>query len=146
MYYWKCSIISNTSCLPKSSDKNRTDPDQTASEEAVWSGSSLFAILTSILWIAALITSIWEQNGKSAQNHTMSTKSKGVDLQDSLQVNNHMSLHISLSCESFSTNFTTERFLSSMYSLVFSQCWRGRQWLLTKAAGIDFLTITFSQC
>ena len=30
---------------------NRADPDQTASEEAVWSGSSLFAILTSILWI-----------------------------------------------------------------------------------------------
>ena len=29
---------------------NRADPDQTASEEAVWSGSSLFAILTSNLW------------------------------------------------------------------------------------------------
>ena len=37
---------------------NRADPDQTASEEAVWSGSSLFAILTSILWISALITNI----------------------------------------------------------------------------------------
>ena len=34
------------------------DPDQAASEEAVWSGSSLFAILTSILLITALITAL----------------------------------------------------------------------------------------
>ena len=37
---------------------NSADPDQTASEEAFWSGSSLFAILTNILLIAALITNI----------------------------------------------------------------------------------------
>ena len=37
---------------------NKADPDQTASEEAVWSGSSLFAILTSILWIPVQITNI----------------------------------------------------------------------------------------
>ena len=37
---------------------NSADADQTASEEAVWSGSSLFAILKSILWISALITNI----------------------------------------------------------------------------------------
>ena len=52
-YYVKCSKISNISCLP-----NSADPDQTASEEAVWSESSLFAILTSILWIPALKTNI----------------------------------------------------------------------------------------
>ena len=33
--------------------------DQTASEEAFWSGSSLFAILTSFLWISALIAHIF---------------------------------------------------------------------------------------
>ena len=38
------------------------DPDQTASEEAVWSGSSMFAILTSILWIPAPITHIFFEN------------------------------------------------------------------------------------
>ena len=44
---------------------NSADPDQTASSEAVWSRSSLFAILTSILWISALGTYIlW----KSVQN------------------------------------------------------------------------------
>ena len=37
---------------------NSVDPDQTASNEAVWSGASLFAILTSILWIPALTTNI----------------------------------------------------------------------------------------
>ena len=35
---------------------NRADPDQTSSEEAVWSGSFLSATLTNILWIPALIT------------------------------------------------------------------------------------------
>ena len=40
------------------------DPDQTASDEAVWSGSFLFAILTSILWILALKTYILFQNRK----------------------------------------------------------------------------------
>ena len=42
-------------CL-KGLDKNSADQDQTASEEAVWSGSSLFAILTSILPNPALIS------------------------------------------------------------------------------------------
>ena len=51
--YSEYSKISNTSCLP-----NSADPDQTASEEAVWSWSYLFAILTSILWISALKTNI----------------------------------------------------------------------------------------
>ena len=37
---------------------NSSDPDKTASKEAVWSGSALFAILTSILWITALKTNI----------------------------------------------------------------------------------------
>ena len=40
------------------------DPDQTASEEAVWSGSSLFAILTSMLFIPALITNNLFENRK----------------------------------------------------------------------------------
>ena len=31
----KCSKTSNTSCLPKKAKTNRTDPDQTASKEAV---------------------------------------------------------------------------------------------------------------
>ena len=35
-------------------ETNSADPNQTASEEAVWSGSSLFVFLTSILWIPAL--------------------------------------------------------------------------------------------
>ena len=39
----KCSKISNTSCLQKTALTNSADPDQTAS------GSSLFAILKSIL-------------------------------------------------------------------------------------------------
>ena len=40
----------------------RADPDQTASEEAVWSGSSLFAILISFLRITALISCISFEN------------------------------------------------------------------------------------
>ena len=40
------------------------DPDQTASDEAVWSGSSMFAILTSILWVPSLKTNILFQNRK----------------------------------------------------------------------------------
>ena len=56
--YSKCSKILNTT-------KNRADPDQTASEEeAVWSGSPLFAILTSILRIPALKTKILFENKK----------------------------------------------------------------------------------
>ena len=43
---------------------NIADPDQTASEEAVWSGSSLFAIQTSILWLPALETIILFENRK----------------------------------------------------------------------------------
>ena len=41
--YGRCSEISNA-IVP-----NSADPDQTASEEAVWSGSCLFAILTGLL-------------------------------------------------------------------------------------------------
>ena len=41
----KCSNISNTSWLKKVYT-NSADPDQSASEETVQSGSSLFAILT----------------------------------------------------------------------------------------------------
>ena len=45
-------------------EKNSADPEQTASEEEVWSGSSLFAILTSTLWILALITHTFFENRK----------------------------------------------------------------------------------
>ena len=49
----------------KKNDKtNSADPDQTASSEAVWSGPSLFAILSSFLWIPALITNILIKNWK----------------------------------------------------------------------------------
>ena len=44
--------------------KNSANPDQTASEEAHWSGSSLFAFLTNILWIPSLITNIRFENEK----------------------------------------------------------------------------------
>ena len=50
-------------------------PDQTASEEAVWSGSSLFAILADILWFKAQITNIlWEQKEKSVWNFVTKVK------------------------------------------------------------------------
>ena len=58
-HFSKFSKISNTRCLPKKSLTNSADPDKTASAEAIWSGSSLFAILTSILLIPALITKIY---------------------------------------------------------------------------------------
>ena len=45
---------------------NRADPDQTASEEAVWSGSSLFAILTSIFWIPVQVTHIVYEDRKGS--------------------------------------------------------------------------------
>ena len=35
--------------------KQTADPYQTASEEAVWSGSSLYAIMASILWNPAIL-------------------------------------------------------------------------------------------
>ena len=41
-------------------ETNSADPDQTASEEAVGSGSSLFAILTSILRIPVFINILFE--------------------------------------------------------------------------------------
>ena len=44
---------------------NRRDPDQTASEEAVLSGSSLFAILKNILQIQALIINILFANRRT---------------------------------------------------------------------------------
>ena len=49
LLYGKCHKISYTKVSDKMAHTNRTDPDQTASEEAVWSGSILFAILVSIL-------------------------------------------------------------------------------------------------
>ena len=64
---WKCT---SSKILNISAQTNSADPDQTASEEAVWSGSSLFAFLTNILWIPALITHIFfeKQKVKSVQN------------------------------------------------------------------------------
>ena len=44
--------------------KKHADPDQTAPKEAVWSESSLFVILTSILWIPVQKTSILFENRK----------------------------------------------------------------------------------
>ena len=44
------------------SDNNLADPD--ASEEAVWSGSSLIAVLTSILWVPALVIHILFEDRK----------------------------------------------------------------------------------
>ena len=41
---------------------NSAEPYQTTSKEAAWSGSSLFAILTSILLIWALIIHIFFEN------------------------------------------------------------------------------------
>ena len=35
------------------------DPDQAASEEAAWSGSSLFTFLASILFVSALINNFF---------------------------------------------------------------------------------------
>ena len=46
------------SWLQKLPRQNSADQDQTASVEAVWSMSSLFSILTWILWIPALIKNI----------------------------------------------------------------------------------------
>ena len=53
----------------KNLDKH-PDTDQTASEEAVWSESALFAILITILWVPALKTKILYENRerKSVQN------------------------------------------------------------------------------
>ena len=47
--YGKCPKISNTKVSDKMTYVNSADPDQTAPEEAVWSGSTLFAIPLSIL-------------------------------------------------------------------------------------------------
>ena len=61
------NVVNFENQLPdKKALTNSGDPNQTASEEAVWSGSSLIAILTSILWIPALKTQyfIWEQKNK----------------------------------------------------------------------------------
>ena len=46
----------------KKAETNRSNPDQTASEEAVWLVSSLFAILTSYLWIPAMINYVLFEN------------------------------------------------------------------------------------
>ena len=44
--YGKCPKISYTKVSDKISYANSADPDQTAPEGAVWSGSTLFAIST----------------------------------------------------------------------------------------------------
>ena len=58
--------------LAKKANANSADPDQTASEEAVWSGSSLFAILSSGNHFVNPSTDnkhfIWEQREKSCWN------------------------------------------------------------------------------
>ena len=60
--YGKCFKISKIKWLQKRS--RQTVQIQTNSLEAVWSGPSMFAILTSILWISALITNILFENRK----------------------------------------------------------------------------------
>ena len=50
----------------KKAKTNSADPDQTASIEAVWSGYSLFAILTSILQIPANQNFIWDKQKKKS--------------------------------------------------------------------------------
>ena len=47
--YGKCPKNSNTKVSDKMTYANSADPDQTAPEGAVWSGSTLFAIPLSIL-------------------------------------------------------------------------------------------------
>ena len=47
--YGKCPKISNTKVSNKMTYENSADPDQTAPEGAVWSGSTLFAIPLNIL-------------------------------------------------------------------------------------------------
>ena len=47
--YGKCPKISYTKVSNKIAYTNSEDPDQTAPEGAVWSGSTLFAIPISIL-------------------------------------------------------------------------------------------------
>ena len=49
LQYGKCPKISYTKITNKMGFANSADPDQTAPEGAVWSGSTLFAILVSIL-------------------------------------------------------------------------------------------------
>ena len=49
LWYGKCPKISNTKVSEKMTYANSADPDQTAPEGAVWSGSTLFAIPLSIL-------------------------------------------------------------------------------------------------
>ena len=49
---------------PKQAYKNSADSDQTASKEKVWSGYSLFTILTTILQIPALKTNVLFENRK----------------------------------------------------------------------------------
>ena len=48
MKYGKCPKNSNTKVSDKMTYANSADPDQTAPERAVWSGSTLFAIPLSI--------------------------------------------------------------------------------------------------
>ena len=48
-YYIKCPKILNSKVSDKMTCVNSADPDQTAPEGAVWSGSTLFAIPLSIL-------------------------------------------------------------------------------------------------
>ena len=62
-HYEKCSKIRNASCRlirPRQKADRQTAQTQikTGSEEAYWSGSTLFANLTSIFWIPTLVINI----------------------------------------------------------------------------------------
>ena len=61
--YSKCYKILNISYLPKR-PRQTVQTQITASEEAVWSGSSLFAVLIHILLFPALIAIISLENRK----------------------------------------------------------------------------------
>ena len=58
--YRRCSKIWTIVACQK--DQDRAAPDLSTSEEAVWSGSSLFDFRPSMLWIPALITNILFEN------------------------------------------------------------------------------------
>ena len=64
-------IFEHDFVLPtKKAKTNSVDPDQAASEEAVWSGFSMFTLLKRILLIPTLISNIlFENSNKSVQNY-----------------------------------------------------------------------------
>ena len=57
-----------------------------------------------------------------------------------VEMNELVRLHVALGSETFPTDFTTVRFLSSMDSLVVCQIARGGEQLLTVAAVVAFLS------